>query len=181
MENAARLSSEGRLFFQKHINKSCQLSLVLCPTRIVLGKLRKFVCQDAHSYVLRNVNSALRQRQLPTRLVAASARPALPFGTLVCFSLSARNRTQFIDLNLGPSLVPGDVHPPYSEVIEHNQRSSRLKEVTLTEAQVRVCAPLKEVGGHLIGFGVNGIHYRNTSNGRVCLTCRNSGREAGIA
>src|ERR1700738_4847731 len=160
MENAARLSSEGRLFFQKHINKSCQLSLVLCPTRIVLGKLRKFVCQDAHSYVLRNVNSLLRQRQFPTRLVAASERPALPFGTLVRFSLSAGNRTEFIDLNLGPSLVPSDVHLSYFEVVEHNQRSSRVEEVTLTEALLRVGACLTEGGGHLIGFGVNGIHYR---------------------
>jgi len=124
------------LFLQKHIKKSRQLSLLLRPTGgggTILGELRESVCQDAHGYGVRKVDSVPRRRQLPTCIVSASQRPSLSFRTPVHLRLTARERTQFTDLNLYPVLVPSGVHLLHFEMVEHNQRFGRLEKVTLTE------------------------------------------------
>ena len=88
------LIAEGLLFFEKHIEKSRQLGLLLSSTAVVgsiLGELCEFVGQDALGGVLRKVDCVARRSQVPTLVVgAASQRPSLPLRPLVQLRLTCR-------------------------------------------------------------------------------------------
>src|SRR6266404_4919489 len=130
------LSSEGWLFSEKHIKQSRQFGLLLSSTRVagsVLGKLCESVCHDALSCVLRKVDRVPRRGQRPTLVVVAAQRPSLPFRPLVHVHVASGERNEFIDLNVDPAPVSCDMHLLYFEMAEHNQRLSRLEEVTPAE------------------------------------------------
>ena len=94
----------------------------------------EFVSQDALGRVLRKVDCIPRRGRFQLWLSSPPQRPSLPFQSVVQdLRVTARERNQVIDLNLNPALVSCDMHLLHFEMVEYDERLSRLEEVTPTE------------------------------------------------
>src|ERR1700677_1536615 len=154
-------SLEGGLFFEKHIEALLQVGHLLSFNWVVgriLGELGQFAYQNMLGCLRGNIDCARRRGQLPTLVVVARQRPSFLLRPPLQLPVTSRQRSQFINLNLGPALVPRGVHFLYAEMAEHNQRLTELEEIMPTERRLRIGARLTKGFFYLSGRWPDRIH-----------------------